>query len=281
MRHVIACIDGSSSATAVCDYAAWAGMRVGLPVKLLHVLDRAQYPVKGDLSGNVGLGSREHLLDELTKLDEQRARLAREQGEHLLAAAQARIAKAASCETTVIQRHGNLVDTLRDLETDIRLLVIGKQGEHTSSTGVGSNVESVARTLHRPILVATGKFRQPKRVLIAFDGSDTARKGVQTISQSPLFQGLDCHLLFVGQASGEINNQLEWARQVLAVAGIETQQVTREGEIADVMPQYIDEQAMDMLVMGAYGHSAIRRFLVGSTTTRMIQHTSIPLLLLR
>jgi nucleotide-binding universal stress UspA family protein len=36
------------------------------------------------------------------------------------------------------------------------------------------------------------------------------------------------------------------------------------------------------VVMGAYGHSTIRQFLVGSTTTKMMQHTTdVPLLLLR
>jgi Universal stress protein UspA and related nucleotide-binding proteins len=33
--------------------------------------------------------------------------------------------------------------------------------------------------------------------------------------------------------------------------------------------------------MGAYGHSRIRQFFVGSTTTNMIRTTPTPLLLLR
>jgi nucleotide-binding universal stress UspA family protein len=33
--------------------------------------------------------------------------------------------------------------------------------------------------------------------------------------------------------------------------------------------------------MGAYGHSRIRQLLIGSTTTAMIRHSTVPLLLLR
>ena len=62
MTHVIACIDGSTSAPAVCDYAAWASLSLEAPLTFLHVLDQRQYPVAADLSGNIGLGSREHLL---------------------------------------------------------------------------------------------------------------------------------------------------------------------------------------------------------------------------
>ena len=51
---------------------------------LLHVLDKEKYPASADLSGNIGLGSREHLLEELAMLDAQRAKLALEHGQHML-----------------------------------------------------------------------------------------------------------------------------------------------------------------------------------------------------
>jgi nucleotide-binding universal stress UspA family protein len=66
-------IDNSQSSLAVCDYAAWASQRLSAPLTLLHVLDKEKYPASADLSGNIGLGSREHLLEELAMLDAQRA----------------------------------------------------------------------------------------------------------------------------------------------------------------------------------------------------------------
>jgi nucleotide-binding universal stress UspA family protein len=36
-----------------------------------------------------------------------------------------------------------------------------------------------------------------------------------------------------------------------------------------------------MLVMGAYGHSPLRRLIVGSTTTDMIRTVHVPVLLVR
>lgn len=53
--NVLACIDGSLSSEAVCDYAAWASLQLGAPLTLLHVLDRTAYPGVSDLSGNIGL----------------------------------------------------------------------------------------------------------------------------------------------------------------------------------------------------------------------------------
>ena len=40
-------------------------------------------------------------------------------------------------------------------------------------------------------------------------------------------------------------------------------------------------QAIDLTIMGAYGHSRIRQFFVGSQTTRMLANSVTPLLLLR
>ena len=67
-EHVMACIDASGYAMAVCDYAAWASQRLEAPLTFLHVLDNHLPPDEGNLSGNIGLGSREHLLEELATL---------------------------------------------------------------------------------------------------------------------------------------------------------------------------------------------------------------------
>ena len=91
MNNVIACIDGSSAATSVCDYAAWAASRLAAPLTLLHVLDQSRYPVENDLSGKLGVDAREHLLCELAELDIRRNKLALEQGALMLEEARQRV----------------------------------------------------------------------------------------------------------------------------------------------------------------------------------------------
>jgi hypothetical protein len=76
MSKVLACIDGTAVSPAVCDYAAWASLRLEAPLMFLHVLDKSEYPIERNLSGSIGMGSREALLEELAALDEQRGRLA-------------------------------------------------------------------------------------------------------------------------------------------------------------------------------------------------------------
>lgn len=280
MNNVIACIDGTAVSSAVCDYAAWAGLRLAAPLTLLHVLDKAAYPIKTNLSGNIGLGSREALLEELAALDERRGRLALEQGRLMLEEAQHRVTNDGVADPATLQRHGSLIETLVDLEPELRLLVLGKHDENLNEH-IGSRLENVVRILHRPILVTTDTYRPPRRFMIAYDGSETTRKGVEMIAASPLFLGLPCHLLMIGADSKANQGQLAWARDCLEAAGFEVHTALRGGEVERTLCDYRAEQDIDLLVMGAYGHSVIRRFLVGSTTTSVMRNATVPVLLLR
>jgi len=283
MSHVLACIDGSPSAAAVCDCAAWASSTLGAPLTFLHVLDQRRYPVSGDLSGTLGLGSREYLLEELAALDEKRAKLALEHGRVLLEAACERARQAGVPQADTRQRHGDLADTLSELEDDFRLLVIGRQGEGSGLFGqhIGSNLESVVRTLHRPILVTTEHFTAPRSVMLAFDGSTTARKGVAMLAASPLFASLPVHLVMVEADTPENRAQLEAAGEGLRCVGFRVELAIRSGEVEPTLHAYQEEKDVDLMVMGAYGHSRIRQFFVGSITTAMIRASRTSLLLLR
>lgn len=283
MNKVLACIGASQSATAVCDCAAWASRQLDAPLTLLHVLDRSEYPTEVDLSGNIGLGSREHLLEELASLDEKRGRIAIEAGRAMLDAAAERVQAAGAPAPALLQRHGDLAETLGELEQDIRLLVIGLHRTHSHHPGmpIGSHVENVIRTMHRPVLVIPNEFRQPRSLMLAFDGSDTTRKGVGMLASSPLFRGLPCHLVMVGADSNEQRRSLEQGRADLEQAGFEVEARLLDGEPEPALHAYQKEQDIDLLVMGAYGHSRIRQFLVGSTTRNMLNNTTSPVLLLR
>jgi nucleotide-binding universal stress UspA family protein len=69
--------------------------------------------------------------------------------------------------------------------------------------------------------------------------------------------------------------------RILCKAGFATTVAIVGGEPETVLHQYQQEHNIDLLVMGAYGHSRIRQFIVGSTTTAMISKAKCSLLILR
>ena len=82
---VIACVDGSPSTRPVCEYAAWAAGKLGAPLALLHVLEKSETPAVSDLTGSIGIDSREQLTDSLVRVEGERSRLLMAQGKAVLA----------------------------------------------------------------------------------------------------------------------------------------------------------------------------------------------------
>lgn len=283
MTKVIACIDGSAATPAVCDHAAWACLQMTAPLMLLHVLDDSTFPTETNLSGNIGPNAQDSLLQDLADLDAQRSRLGLKRGRHMLEEAVVRVSPLGLQRVERRQRHGDLLDTLLELQGETRLLVMGKRGEDGDRLGhhIGNQVENVVRTMHRPVLVTTPEFKKPKNIMIAFDGSPTTRKCVEMVASSSLFVGLPCHLVMAGIETRETRVQLDWAKQTLVANGFEALGNIHRGEVEHVLFQYLERNSVDLIVMGAYGHSRIRQFFIGSTTTNMMRNAEVPVLLLR
>ncbi|HSG62346.1 MAG TPA: universal stress protein, partial [Pseudomonadales bacterium] len=71
------------------------------------------------------------------------------------------------------------------------------------------------------------------------------------------------------------------AKQFMLDFGFEVTAELIPGNIFNVLNTYKNHQGIELLVMGAYGHSAVREFFVGSNTTRMISTSNIPLLIIK
>jgi nucleotide-binding universal stress UspA family protein len=282
-NHITACVDGSEISAAVCDTAAWASRILKAPLTFLHVLEKSHSPAKEDLSGAIGLGSREHLLGELTVLDEKRNKLAIEHGKHLLADAKLRAEKAGAVEVYGEQRHDQLLAALLAYEESTSLYVIGRLGEghDEQKQTIGSHIENVVRAIHTPILMATGKFSTPTNYMLAYDGSETADKAIDRIANSPLLSKLPGHVVMVGSEHSENRKRLDHACELLSSKGHQVQSHLLLGNVIDGLMDFQHRFNIELKVMGAYGHSRIREFIVGSNTTKMLATSTVPVLILR
>lgn len=283
MNKVIACIDGASQTQAVCNYAIWTAKRLQAPLDFLHVLDRhPETAAVTDYSGSLGLGAQESLLSKLADLDEQRSKLAQEHGRHILQAALEHAKQAGVAAVDTRQRHGSLVETAVDFEHEARLFILGQHRPDPSAKSyLNLSGERVVRATRRPVLVTAGQFQAPVSFMIAFDGSATGRSMVQRVAQSPLLQGLECHVVMVAESTPKNKGDLEWARQTLGESGFSARGSLVTGEADSVLREYLVTHTLDLLVMGAYGHSRIRELIVGSTTTTLLRTSPAPVLIMR
>ena len=279
---VVACVDGSKYTDDVSDYAAWASQRIGVPLKLLHNVEyRDISPM--DLSGSIGFGAQEHLLNELVTLEEQRSKIVLEEGKKMLSHIHERVIAQGYDEPVLRQRHGALPETLVDCEHEIRLLVMGIRGEGKEAMAhqLGGHLETVARALHKPILVVNRRFSVPERIMLAFDGSPGAKKALDMVAQRPLFRGIPCHLVNVNHKQVSQEYPISHAAEELRDGGFDVTVAELSGDPQEVLCNYQQQQKIDLTVMGAFSHNRIRDLIIGSFTVKMLLNTQQPLLLLR
>ena len=284
MPNILACTDGSIYATSVYNHTAWAAAKMSASVHVLHMLNpHHEDPVKADTSGSIGLGAKSALLAEIVELEAARAKVARKHGEVILEDAMTQLRAAGVEQIVADQKHGRLSDSIDNYERDADLVVIGKRGNHADFAAghIGHNLERVVRSCQHPVLVASREFSKMESFILAFDAGSSSKKAVQYAANNPLLQGMKCHLLSIGKGSDKLKAALDEAQRTLSDAGFDVSAEIRDGEPDKVIGEAVAEDHIDLLVMGAYGHSHIRHLIVGSTTTAMIRTVQIPVLLFR
>lgn len=283
-QHVLACIDGSAVTESVCDYAAWYASKLNLPVGLLHVSD-IPASIRRDLSGAIGINSREFLLEELTQLDEQRAKVVNSYSDALVQDAKSYIRENFDqVDIRIYQRHGKLLPAINHFKAENRAIVMGRRGEDhkDSRINIGSQIETVARASEVPVLICSEPFKEPRSYMIAFDGSKTAIKAAWMVARSPVLKGMKGHIVMIGNHNDTAKQSLSAAAAQLEAAGfrVDAHHLSAADAVDGLLKFQVDNH-IDMMVVGAYGHSKLQQLFLGSTTTEIIASTLSPVILVR
>ena len=269
MNKIITCIDGSIYSDDVCNAGIWAAKKLNKSILLLHAIEKKNTAEVDDLSGAIGLGARSSLLNELALLDEQRSKLALQVGQEMLQHAY-ELASQKGCELIEkTQRHSDIVEAICDLESDARLVVVGRSGEQ------------IIRQVHTPVLIANKNFTEPKSFMLAYDGRETADKAVKRIIDGGLLHNLTCHLVTVKNSKADLLDKFKHTESMLVESGFEVKSSILEGNIFSSLMDYKSKHNVEMLVMGAFSRSKIAQAFLGSNTLKMIENTHLPLVILR
>lgn len=283
-KKIIACVDGSILSEAVCDFGAFFSKTLGLPLELLHVVEHLHVSAQTDLSGNIGLGSRDDLLESLIDEDKSESKKAIVEGKEMLLRLQERALKKEAKAVKIVQKHGELYENVQAQKEEIRLLILGLRGkDHESNVhAIGSQVEELIRTLNVPILLVNEAFFEPRKILIAYDGSPSSKKAIDMVVKEPLFNHVERHIVNVHKDKALSSFMLEEATHILETLSFSTlHTASLQGEPIRELLNYQKEKSIDLIAMGAFSHSRIRDALFGSFTSKMILSTPKPLLLLR
>ncbi len=283
MKKILVCTDGSDYAQECCQYAAWLAGRTGAEIDLLYLTDIRQFevPFIADLSGSLGIQPYQDIMSQLQELERKKALMIEESSRKVLASGGLQEG------VNFHHRTGLLVDCLGDFEDDADLVMLGKRGENANfaSEHLGSTMERVLRASKKPCLVTSRKFKEIGKVILAYDGGQSCRKALQylTVAGREAMSDIDFHIVTVVENGDETFAQknLAEAETISQAAGYTPVCQMLRGHVEESLSDYVEKEGIDLLVMGAYGHTRIRYLLIGSTTTATLRHCKVPVLCFR
>ena len=162
------------------------------------------------------------------------------------------------------------------------LVIVGPRGHHgTASYFVGSTALRIAQFSPSSVLI-TKNIKKMDRFLICTDGSQSAQKAELLGTEAAQALHAKVTVLHVVPEPGEepsAREQVRRAEMILAQSGMEAPINIRIGRPSEVI---IDEaKNHDVVVMGASGGSAVKRFFLGSVPLKVIEYGERPVLLVR
>jgi nucleotide-binding universal stress UspA family protein len=177
------------------------------------------------------------------------------------------------------------------------LLVVGSQGlDALDRFMLGSVSTNLIHHATCPVLVIKGKAAPVRRITLATDGSSASAKALAFVltkfqparstgkgGRVPIHVSVIHVMPFVKYPGlKEAGRRLvEQSVRKLIKAGFTAEPLCQLGKPAEEIMKVASKHHADLIVMGAKGLGAIARFLLGSVSTRVVQHANCAVLVVR
>jgi len=132
-----------------------------------------------------------------------------------------------------------------------------------------------------------------KRILVAYDGGDPAKRALETAATlAKKFEALVSVVSVVPYHAGRMpvdpwddevvhRQELEEARSILALQGIEADVLEPIGDPAHTIERIALEGGYDTVVVGSRGLGALSRFFQGSVSEHVASHAEVTVVVAR
>jgi len=271
-KVILALIDGGPLSDATLEAGFLVAKQFDAHLEVLHVrADPATMTsiVGGGISGTAIV---EPAMQAMQRVVEGRAQRAR--------AAFDRIAAKAGAIATWRQETGNGPVVLAGAARLSDLTVIGRP-DATSDDQLPASLDSALFDTGRPVLVAPPIPLSTigRRIAIAWNGSPKASRAVA--AALPFLEKAETISVLTVPA-GKRGSSGDALAAYLDLHGVKAtvESVDPQGKsIGKAMLEHAQSRGVDLLVMGAWGHSRIREMILGGVTREVLAHATLPVLM--
>lgn len=278
IRNILVPVDGSANSVAAIDYGAAIAPKLAASMTGLHVID--VYLIQGvamtDTATTMEMPPYDGFVEgvETTLNDE---------ADNVLKYFED-CCTAAGVPCRPVKYVGTIKSSIIEEAENADLVVMAKKGRyfHLQEGGlVGSVTEVVVRRCGKPVMVTPGSVRVIERIGLAYDGSASAKEALALALDISGQTKWPITVVIVNSdpsKAADLSAQLE---EIVQKGQAECEVILSKGRDAEEILDFIRKSNIDLMVMGAFGHNRLRELLLGSTTSRILQESPIPVLLIR
>lgn len=285
MRVLIA-TDGSKYGKWAIETVARLPLAERPVVQVLHVVDirglRAPFMLQPAV-----IGTERYLKTEIGRI-QARAKRTKQEATGLM--------KALGLKGRVAVERGSVAQTIvKAAKRGIGMVAVGSRGLDALDRFMLGSVSSHA--IHHvpcPVLVVRDAPRVIRRVVLAVDGSPPSKKALQFILRSmkpsqefaktrPLIVTVSHVMPFLNypELKEAGKGLVQEYMTKLSRAGYVVEPALRVGNPANEILKIAESAKADLIMTGAQGLGAVGRWLLGSVSTRIVQHASSSVLVVR
>jgi len=276
LREILLHLDAAAPAAARLDFAAHLAKRSGAHLVGLHMLDLAVPIIAGDMGGGAALAG---LMEGMREEAEGEADRIRAMFEERLAR------EGLSGEWRMLE--GPTVALMAENGRYADLIVLGQTDPDVPRPGGRALIEAALFETGRPVLVvpyAAAPAGAPRHAMIAWNASREASRAVHDALPVLALMERVTVLVVEPEATPGAHGQEPGAdiARHLARHGLRVEvrrAVAPDIAVGEVILNTIAEEQVDLLVMGGYGHSRLREFMLGGTTRSLLGAMTAPVLM--
>jgi len=143
---------------------------------------------------------------------------------------------------------------------------------------LSSGIRTLVRRCPRPILMIRNQITSFDKMLLAYDGSDKGREALYIATYLATKYGKCISVLVVNDNKDKGQALLKEAKDYLGEMCKHVTLRRNIGLVSEVILKVAQDEAVDCIVMGGYGHSPLMEALFGSTVDGVLRKSAVPVL---
>lgn len=163
------------------------------------------------------------------------------------------------------------------------LILLGLETHFRAMPGGGpcDTLDKVLQSPPRPVVAVPAELGEGTTAVIGYDGSLQAARTLAAYMASGLAASYQNVVVTINEAYEEAAGVIEAAVAYLGLHGVSVKARPVETRLdpAAVLLDHAGQFQAGLVVMGAFGHSALREFFFGSTTRGVLRDSKVPVML--